>query len=350
MTWDFSNEKERLGATWCIQYFANGKRVRESIGPSKRQAELVLGKRKAEIREGRYFDVRQDHKFTVSSLLDRYLSEHALLHKRPRTCLRYAAAAKVLTAVFGKKLVKDVTPEDVHAFILHRREQGKAAATINGEIAVLSTMFTWANKLKLTTRHPCRGIGKLKANQKDRYLTHEEIQRVLSASTGDLRDMIILALGTGMRASEVLGLDRDHVNLKQAVAILPDTKNHDRRVVPLPPPAVETLQRRPLSLRELFPGWALDRLERNFARVVRDAGLAGVTFHTLRHTFASHAVMAGVDLFTVAKLLGHRTIIMVQRYAHLAPAHLQAATDQAARVIFAANVPQEVPHAAETAA
>ncbi len=146
--------------------------------------------------------------------------------------------------------------------------------------------------------------------------------------------MVVLALGTGMRASEVLSLDRDHVNLTPAVAILPDTKNHDRRVVPLPPHVVETLQLRPTPLRELFPGWVLDRLERNFARTACTAGLSGVTFHTLRHTFASHAVMAGVDLYTLAKLLGHRNLDMVQRYGHLAPAHLHAAVTSAARAIF----------------
>src|SRR5713101_2492974 len=113
----------KTGTTWCIQYFANGKRVREAIGPSKRQAELVLAKRKTEIREGRYFDVRQDHKLTISTLLDRYLKECAALHMKPRSYLRYVASANILKAYCGEKLVKDVTPEDVHAFMLHRREQ-----------------------------------------------------------------------------------------------------------------------------------------------------------------------------------------------------------------------------------
>lgn len=129
--------KGKAGTTWCVQYFAHGKRVRESIGPSKRQAELVLAKRKADIREGRYFDVRKDHRLTVGDLLDRYLNEYAVLHKAPRSHLRYVASANVLKAYFGEKLVKDVTPEDVHAFILHRNEQDKAAATINGEVATL---------------------------------------------------------------------------------------------------------------------------------------------------------------------------------------------------------------------
>jgi integrase len=334
----------KRNGTWCVQYFAHGKRVREAIGPSKRQAELVLAKRKADIREGRYF-APTERPLAFSVLLDRYLREYVAVHRKPRSYLRYVAAAKVLTGYFGEKLVKNVRPEDVHAFILHRRERGKSGATINGELAVLSSAYTWANKLKLTTHHPCRGIGRLKANRKDRYLSQEEIQYLLTAISGDLHDTAIVALGTGMRASEVLTLDRDHVNLTQAVAVLPDTKNGDHRAVPLPPPVVVMFQQRPLPLREWFPGLTYKRLSEQFSRAAKKAGLPGVTFHTLRHTFASYAAMNGVDLYTLAKLLGHRDLAQVQRYAHLSRSHLQTAANQAATAIFAEHVPHQVPHA-----
>jgi integrase len=147
-----------------------------------------------------------------------------------------------------------------------------------------------------------------------------------------------------MRASEVLSLDREQVDLKRKAAILPDTKNGDRRIVPPPAEVVALFQRRPIPLGLWFTS-SLANLEKRFRKAVARASLQGVTFHTLRHTFASHAVMAGVDLHTLAKILGHRTLQMTQRYAHLAPAHLQAASEQAARSIFAADVPQNVPHA-----
>lgn len=174
--------------------------------------------------------------------------------------------------------------------------------------------------MKLATHHPVKGVvSYLPTPLKERYLSHEEIQRLLSACPSDLRDMVVLALGTGMRASEVLGLDRDSLDLKHAVVKLADTKNGDRRVLPLPPQVVTALSSRPPPLRELFPGWTLKKLMQQFHRVTLHAGLHGVSFHTLRHTFASYAVMSGIDLLTVSKLLGHRSIKMVQRYAHLAP-------------------------------
>ncbi len=211
-------------------------------------------------------------------------------------------------------------------------------------------MFTWACTQKLATHHPVKGLGRLKTPIKERYLSHEEIQQLLDASSGDLKDMIIVTLGTGMRASEVLGLDRDQLDIKNAVVKLNDSKNGDRRLVPLPPQVITTLQQRPAPLRELFPGWPLDKLMRNVHRVAKRARLQGVTFHTLRHTFASHAVMAGVDLYTLAKLLGHRGLAQVQRYAHLAPAYLQATTNQAATAIFAGEVPQKLPQREEAVA
>lgn len=137
--------------------------------------------------------------------------------------------------------------------------------------------------------------------------------------------MVILVLGTGMRVSEVLGLDREQINLKNAVVKLKDFKNGDEGIIPLPPQVVEMRQRCPAPLYELFPGWTSYTPVKAFKREAQKAGLQGVTFPALRHTFASYAVTAGIDLYTVAKLLGHKTIQMVQRYAHLAPAYLQQA-------------------------
>src|SRR5882724_6671953 len=121
----------KRGSTWSIQYFANGKRVREAVGPSKRQAELVLAKRKTDMREGRYF-APTEKPLAFSVLADRYLKEHAALHKKPRSYLRNVASDKVLKAYFGETLITNIEPADVHAFIMSRKEKRKAAATING--------------------------------------------------------------------------------------------------------------------------------------------------------------------------------------------------------------------------
>lgn len=342
--------KERP-ATWCIQYFANGKRVREAVGPSKREAEIVLGKRKTAIREGKFFDVRKETNIAFGPLCDRYLKEHAALHKKPRSYLRNEASTKILKGFFGETTpAKQIQLADVSRFIVQRKEQGRSPYTINSEVAHLSHLFTWAGKLRLVAHHPVKGIGYLKVKPKERYLSREEICLLLDACTGDLRDLVMLSLGTGMRATEVLTLDRDHTDLKRGVVTLVDAKNGDRRLVPLPSDVVAMLQQRPVPIREWFPGWHLERLVHTISRVIQQVGLHGVTFHTLRHTFASHAVMNGVDLFTVGKLLGHKTIQQTQRYAHLAPDHMRSAVEQTARALFAPHMPREVPRETISAA
>jgi integrase len=137
------------------------------------------------------------------------------------------------------------------------------------------------------------------------------------------------------------------MDLKKRVAVLVDTKNGDRRVIPLPGEVVEVLGQSPTPIRLWFPGWTLRKVDKDFSALTRRIGLTGVTFHTLRHTFASHAAMQGVDLYTLASLLGHRNLAMVKRYAHLAPAHHQTATELAAKAIFAGQVPRQVPQAQE---
>ncbi len=104
------------------------------------------------------------------------------------------------------------------------------------------------------------------------------------------------------------------------------------------------LQRRPTPLGKWFAG-GLGNLEKGFLRATKRAHLPGVTFHCLRHTYASYGVMSGVDLYTMSRLLGHRSVKMTERYAHLAPAHLQQAAIQTAKAIFAADVPHQVPQA-----
>src|SRR5262245_28118406 len=123
----------KRGDTWTIQFFVGGRRVREAIGPSKRQAELVLAKRRADLREGRYF-APTVKPLAFSVLAEHYLTEYAALHKKPRSLARNVSSTKVLVTYFGDTPVTKITPQDVHSFIAHRTAQNKAGATVNAEI------------------------------------------------------------------------------------------------------------------------------------------------------------------------------------------------------------------------
>lgn len=154
-------------------------------------------------------------------LCDRYLKEHAALHKKPRSFLRNQASTKVLKAFFGETTpAKQIQLADVSRFIVHRKELGRSPYTVNSDMAHLSHLFTWAGRLGLVAYHPVKGVGYLRVKPKERYLSREEIHLLLDACSGDLRDLVTLSVGTGMRATEVLTLDRDHTDLKNGVATL----------------------------------------------------------------------------------------------------------------------------------
>ena len=104
---------------------------------------------------------------------------------------------------------------------------------------------------------------------KECYLGLEEIQLLLKVCTGDLRDLVMLSLETGMRTTEVLTIDRDHTDLKHGTVTLINTKNGDRRLVPLPSEVVTMFRQRPAPIREWFPKWNLGRMTHAFVGLVR---------------------------------------------------------------------------------
>ncbi|MBI3814532.1 MAG: site-specific integrase [Nitrospinae bacterium] len=133
---------------------------------------------------------------------------------------------------------------------------------------------------------------------------------------------------------EILSLEREkHIDLRHGFILLDKTKNGERREIPINQTLRDTLQRIPRRLDSPYVftddnGKRFRDVRKSFASALRRAGIKDFHFHDLRHTFASHLVMAGVDLTTVSRLLGHKDIKMTLRYAHLAPAHMHEAVQK----------------------
>jgi integrase len=149
-----------------------------------------------------------------------------------------------------------------------------------------------------------------------------------------------------MRRNEILTLSWNHVNLRDAIVTLSQTKNNDLRVVSLSREAREILVAVPRRVNSEFVfvnadtgrPWDPFYVSHTFDRVCRLAGISNCRFHDLRHTFASHLVMRGTDLKTVQLLLGHRDIRMTLRYAHLSQAHLRESVKNLRRRIGIATI------------
>ena len=171
-------------------------------------------------------------------------------------------------------------------------------------------------------------------NKRLRFLSIEECQTLIKSCDNHLRPIVIMALNTGMKKGEILNLKWDDVDMTHWFILLANTKNGEKREVPI----AETLRK---TLKELFRGSQMRpqridvpyvfhdyttgspylNVQRSFTTACRKANIKDFRFHELRHTFASHLVMAGIDLTTIKELLGHKTLTMTLRYAHPAPSH-----------------------------
>ena len=177
-------------------------------------------------------------------------------------------------------------------------------------------------------------------NRRLRYLSKEECRQLINACDSHLSPMVICALNTGMRKGEILGLTWDDIDLVNGFILLPITKNGDRREIPINTTLRATLEELARGTRERprridIPYVFYDprtctkygNVQKSFNSALRRAKIRDFRFHDLRHCFASQLVMLGIDITTVKELLGHKTLTMTLRYAHLAPSHKVKAVD-----------------------
>ena len=231
---------------------------------------------------------------------------------------------------FGKYPLTSITNRDVQKFISGLKKE-LSVSSANRFIALLSRMFNLAVQWDFIENSPCKGITKTREASRDRFLTPEEIKKLLTAldkANNQIQARAIkLLLFTGTRRNEVLKLKWDNVNLENRSFYLPDTKNGTPRTVVLNDLAVEVLESmkeyRKVNNPYVFPstkksaeGHIVDP-KKIFQAALEKAGIKDFRIHDLRHTYASILINNGVSLYEVKELLGHRDISVTQRYSHL---------------------------------
>lgn len=169
-----------------------------------------------------------------------------------------------------------------------------------------------------------------------RWLSQKEEKRLLIASTERLRAIIVFALNTGMRQGEILRLKWPYVDFSRKTVAVMESKNGEKRTIPLNQKAVEVLKALYKLVKDengfVFTTSADTKilrrnLLRDFYKARKKAKLEDFRFHDLRHTFATRLVQSRIDLYTVSKLLGHKDIRMTQRYAHHSLESLRVGVD-----------------------
>jgi len=240
-----------------------------------------------------------------------------------------------LVPFFGARPLASITGFEVQRYAKQRTAQAASHSTVNREIAVLSHLFTRAVEWGWTIGKP--PIKRLKEGPgRITYLSPDQIERLLTAAAYDsnmqVHLFIQIALSTGMRRMEILRIRREDIDPDKRTIHIPKAKA-GARVQPITAGLAEVLRPR-RGEGWLFPAHSATghtvAIERAFRRVVAAAGLdpKEVTRHTLRHTAISHLVQSGVDLPTVKRISGHKTISMVERYSHQSGAHIATAMDR----------------------
>ena len=222
---------------------------------------------------------------------------------------------------------------DVQRFITQR--SGKLSPhSVQKELNVLKHFLRLAVDWEIIPLNPAQGIKSPKVPPgRVRYLQPTELHSVLEACPDWLRPIVALAVSTGMRRSEILGLRWLDVDMAHHRILLPQTKNNEGRAVYLNQSARAILRSLPFHGRTkttdgLFPDVTPEKVSVAFKRACRKVQIADFRFHDLRHTAASWLRMTGADIHTVAQLLGHKDLRMAARYQHLSPAFLAEAVSR----------------------
>lgn len=319
---------------WIDYYLSDGTRKRESLGVvSKAFAETVLCKRKVEIAEGKYLDIKKEQKIKFEDFADEYLNLHCKINNKSwfkSDCRNLT----ILKRFFPGRYLHEVTPHLVEQFKSVRTKEGAAPATINRQLATLKCLFNKAIAWKkFLGANPVCAVRLFKENnQRKRFLEKDEVTRLLANCHGHLKPIVIVALNTGMRRGEILGLKWRDLDIKRGVLYLQNTKNGEKREVPINEQvktALISVLKHPHSEYIFYKkdGSPIYDIKTTFLKALKRAGITDFHFHDIRHTAASHLVMGGADMLTVASILGHKDLKMTQRYAHLSSNHRQRAVD-----------------------
>jgi integrase len=305
---------------WWISYYDQYRsRIQESAhSTNKREAEKLHALRKSEVLRGVY---RQPVRITLEEFGKRYM-EYAKANKR--SWLRDQQMLKPLTEFLGAdRQLSDITPPDIEGYKLHRRKQ-VSGSTVNRELALLKRMFNLAIDWDLyVASNPVRKVKFFQEfNTGRRVLTQEEERNLVRNAAPFIQDIIRFGLNTGLRIGEIFTLLWSHVDWEKGVLNVFAPKTGKIRVIPMNSDTRNILEAWAHGKKNDFvfynygTGKPFVDLSAGLDLACRKAGITGVTWHTLRHTFATRLLDRGVDIITVKELLGHSTVIVTMRYTH----------------------------------
>lgn len=344
--------------SYRVEVRLKGHPIQRATFERKTDAKRWAASIESAIKEGRHFKTTEAKKHTLADLIDRYIQE-ILPGKSKAMREDQARQLGFWKAELGAYALAEITPQRI-AEARDKLAQGegkpRTPATVNRYMAALSAAMNHAaREWGWIEDAPTRNVSrKTEPRGRIRFLSDDERARLLEACKASYNPLlypaVVLSLATGMRQGECMNLYwRDPktpppegawgtVHLDEGKIILHETKNGSRRVVPLSVSAramlVELGKVRRIDNDLLFPGEVDGKpidLRKSWVAALKAAGIEEFHWHDLRHTFASYMAMSGATLAELAEAMGHKTLQMVFRYAHLCPKHQATVVDRMAQ-------------------
>jgi len=318
----------KRGSVWWMSFSHNGEQFRRSTETEdKKLAIRIFDKLKGDIAEGKWFEKQPGDGYKFKDLMEKYMTEYSAVNKAASSHKRDKSIVAKLISYFGNHYLTEITPAMISDYKVKRRSDGVSPRTINYELITMSHAFNMAiREWGLVNENPVTKVRKDRvSNNIERWLTSEEEIRLLKESPKWLQDIILFAIHTGLRQSEILDLKWSQVDMNRRTVTIHEQKNRCIDTLPLNETAMNVLRDRhnpdlPLD-RYVFPNTLGTRkgnrlLLKAFYVALEKSGISNFRFHDLRHTFATRLIRKGADLYTVQKLGRWKTVTMVQRYAH----------------------------------
>lgn len=343
-------------ASFQVRTTADGKkRIRVQVRPKglkavtktfARMGDAKIWARRMEvdIDSGKLLPEAHAKRMTVANMIERYLAD--IMPRKPKSLKQQTSQLNWWEERLGNLYLSDVSRGLVNE---HRDKLAKktSPANANRYMAVLRHAFNVAvDEWEWIEDSPIRKIKKLKEPRgRARYLSDSELVALLNACRNDsdrnLYPVVMVAVSTGMRKQEILDLTWDRVDLEKGVIKIDESKNDERRSVPLVSHARKVLEKhgsiRRIDCDYVFPASTKPKpadIDRQFARARDRAEIEDFRFHDLRHTAATYLAMNGTTITDIAAILGHKNIQMTMRYSHHSPSHLSGVVESMNDAIF----------------
>lgn len=293
----------------------------------KKLAIRIFDKLRGDIAEGKWFERLPGEDYTFGDLMKKYLEEYSPVYKARLSNIRDKSLADHLLASFKDLRLVDITSPMISDYKLKRRKEGAAPRTINYELSLMGHAFNIAiREWEWIKDNPVKRVRKERVNNSiERWLALDEEKRLLGVSAKWLQEIIIFAIHTGMRQSEILNLKWSDVDMERRTLTISEQKNGGVDTLPLNETVMGVLgERQGQRLSQcdyVFPSNVQTRMNnrnliRAFEIATERAGVLKFRFHDLRHTFATRLVQAGVGIYDVQRLGRWKSALMVMRYAH----------------------------------